>query len=290
MRALVLGGASGLLGQAVAEELAAAGHEVFAASRADFDPTDDVALRAACAEFSPTHVLNTVAYTAVDAAEDEPDAAHALNAELPDLLARTCSDASVRLVHFSTDFVFGTGCAGKQCDPLTEEVEPRPRSVYGVSKLEGEKRVLAHAHDALVIRVAWLYGPHKANFVSKICGFARQRASQGERLTVVADQYGSPTCTTDAARATRLLCEAQAQGIVHVAGSGITTWHGLAAEAVRLANIDCEVAPIATHEWPAKAPRPCCSALNTARYTSITGETLPHWTESLAKYVDAAKL
>ena len=279
----ILGGRTGLLGVSLTKEAEKQGYEVIPLGREDFDPTDRVALRAFLQDSRPDALFNTVAYTAVDLAEDEVDAAYELNEKLPLLLAEECSRTGCRLYHYSTDFVFtGEG----RTTPFTPADTPEPASVYGKSKLAGEEAVLRikEARGA-IIRTSWLFGPSKTNFVEKIVGFAKQR----KELTVVGDQYGSPTYTPDLASYSLAYYaknnRQESMELIHIANSGKASWCELAAEAVKLSNVQCKISPIRTDQWPAKAARPVYSVLDTSLFSTVTEITPRNWKESLAEYI-----
>ncbi|MBF0482356.1 MAG: dTDP-4-dehydrorhamnose reductase [Desulfovibrionaceae bacterium] len=277
-RALVLGGATGLVGQSLTRILREAGFDVLAASRADFNPASKDAVERAVDAFRPDFICNTVAYTAVDLAESEPDQAAALNKALPAMLGRLCRDKGVGLIHYSTDFVFD----GKKNAPYLETDQPNPRSVYGKTKLAGERALLELALGNLyILRTAWLFGPGKNNFVSKILGLAKERPA----LNVVHDQRGSPTYSADLARYTLALIEAASPGLYHVVNSGRASWCELTAEAVAVAGLDCRVEAITTDKYPLPAKRPAYSVLDTAKFTAATGVTPRPWVQALRDYV-----
>jgi len=277
-RALVLGGVSGLLGQSLSGALREANWDVFAASRADFDPTNMDALERAVDEYKPDFVCNTVAYTAVDKAESEPDQAAALNKTLPAMLGRVCRDKGVGLIHYSTDFVFD----GKKSSPYLETDQTNPQSVYGKTKLAGERALLELSPDNLyILRTAWIFGPGKSNFVAKILGLAKERPA----LNVVHDQRGSPTYTVDLARYTLALVEAASPGLYHVVNSGRASWCELTAEAVAVAGLDCRIEAITTDQYPLPAKRPAYSVLDTSKFTAATGVTPRPWVQALRDYV-----
>ncbi|EPR34591.1 dTDP-4-dehydrorhamnose reductase [Alkalidesulfovibrio alkalitolerans DSM 16529] len=276
--ALVLGGRHGLLGQALTKALPLAGWRAVALGREDFDPFDQGALRETCQREQATAIFNTVAYTAVDQAEDDRDAAFRLNRNLPRLLGLSARELGIALVHFSTDFVFD----GKKDTPYTAKDNPAPESVYGQSKLAGEQALLEIAPpDLLIIRTSWLFGPGKANFVSKILDLAHTR----DKLTVVADQTGSPTYTPDLAKNSVVLLDSGARGLFHLASGGKATWCELAAQAVHLAGYPCRVEPIATDAWPAKAKRPRFSVLDLDAFTEATGIVPRPWEQGLRDYI-----
>ncbi|MDP3428004.1 MAG: dTDP-4-dehydrorhamnose reductase [Humidesulfovibrio sp.] len=289
-KALVLGGKGGLLGRAVAVALTKAGVATLAVSGADVDYFDLDALD----DFLDAQehegdgpdtvavdcIINAVAYTQVDKAEDQPEEAYRLNASLPALLGVLAEERELRLVHFSTDFVFD-GQKGAPCLPTDK---PNPLSVYGASKLAGEEALQAlDIPELLILRTAWLFGPGKTNFVQRILELAAER----KELKVVADQFGSPTCTTDLARLTVALLQNGATGLLHAANSGQASWHELAAEAVRLAGLDCRLLAIPTSGYPTRAPRPSNSVLDITDTVRLAGYTPRHWREALAEYVSS---
>ncbi len=276
--ALVLGGASGLLGQALVRALRQAGHKVLAPSRHELNLTDTHALGSYLKKNRPTVLFNTVAYTAVDQAEDEPQAAMLLNAKLPALLGQLCAEHSIIFVQYSTDFVFN----GQHNSPYTEEHSPCSNSVYGQTKLEGENALLdLEYEDLLILRTAWLFGPDKTNFVHKILGVAQQRSE----ITVVADQIGSPSYAPDVAKHSMELVQHKARGVFHVVNSGQASWFELATQAVKERNIQCQVRPVATSAYPTKATRPKYSVLDTSKLTQFTGTSPRPWQEALHQYL-----
>lgn len=277
-KALVFGGRTGLLGKILTKALERRGAETLPLSRSDLDPLDEKAVRRLLQKEKPDFVFNAVAYTQVDLAEDEPEQAYLLNRDLPALLSRQCRDSESLLIHFSTDFVFD----GLKDGPYVETDPPGPQSVYGRSKLDGERALSDSGYaEILIIRTAWLFGPKKMNFVKKILQLAEER----DRLTVVDDQSGSPTYAPDLAKGSIELAETGARGIFHLANSGSTTWHGLASKAVALAGLDCVVKPVPTSAYPTKAKRPANSILNTDKFTKATGTKPRPWEEALEEYI-----
>lgn len=276
--ALVLGGATGMLGQALTQAARARGWIVHTLGREDGPLTSPDWLETRMAELNPRYVFNAVAYTAVDDAEDHADEAYAVNKSFPDLLGRIVRGSSAHLIHYGTDFVFN----GKKHTPYTEEDATEPLSVYGASKLAGEQSLLAAAPDnACVLRTAWLFGPGRKNFVSTIL----RLAASSPHLTVVHDQVGSPTFTADLAAMSLALAEIRATGVVHAANGGQASWCELACEAVSLANANAQVQPIASEQWPQKARRPAYSVLDTSRLTHLTGMTPRPWPQALREYI-----
>jgi dTDP-4-dehydrorhamnose reductase len=277
-KVIVLGGVTGLLGVPLTQALRQAGHEVLPTTRGTLDPFDREAVVAAVRAFAADWIVNTIAYTAVDKAEDEPDEAARLNRVLPGNLARICQETGAGLVHYSTDFVFD----GKKTSPYAETDPVDPQSVYGKTKLAGERAILEVGLEKhLILRTAWLFGPGKTNFVEKILGFAKTR----DVLKVVHDQIGSPTFTGDLSGMTVDLVQAGATGLFHTVNSGRASWCELASEAVSTAGINCEVLPITSAEYPQKAKRPAYSVLDTGRFAAAVGHAPRPWIQALREYV-----
>jgi dTDP-4-dehydrorhamnose reductase len=277
-KALILGGKNGLLGRAVTAALESAGVAVVPLTGAEVDMFDEEALHDLVDAEDPDCLINAVAYTQVDRAEDEPEAAYRLNASLPALLGLVAEERGLRLVHYSTDFVFD----GVKIVPYLPTDAANPLSVYGASKLAGEQALADIAPpDLLILRTAWLYGPGKMNFVRRMLDLAAERPE----LSVVDDQHGSPTYTRDLAEMTVDLLRAGAAGLLHAVNTGEANWHSLACEALRLAGLATPVRAIATKDYPVKAVRPPYSVLDVGDLARITGKRPRHWKEALAEYV-----
>ena len=281
-KALVLGGATGLVGQALVAVLREAGWEVRVIGRSDVDLRAPDATRRLqtlidCAE--PACIFNAVGYTQVEAAEDDPETATLLNRTLPAMLGRLVKERGCcGLVHFSTDFVFN----GKKPLPYTTEDAVDPLCVYGKTKRAGEEALLAlDLPNCLIIRTAWLFGPGRKNFISTILGLCREKKS----INVVHDQIGSPTYTLDLAMYTLKLVEAGGSGLFHIVNSGQASWCELASEAVQLAQMECAVTPVPSSAYPQKAARPAYSVLNCDELTRITGIAPRPWPQALREYV-----
>jgi len=276
--AIVLGGATGLLGQALKSALMDRGWKVITPTRQDLDLFDLQAVED-CIRTNKADVLfNTVAYTKVDQAEDEPAEANCLNRQLPLILGKAAANTGVYLVHYSTDFVF----SGKKTTPYTIEDQPDPRSVYGQTKLQGERELLSlNLPGLLLIRTSWLFGPGRINFVTRILELAASRPE----LAVVHDQVGSPTFTRDLAAHSVALVEKEATGLYHLANSGQASWCELAAEAVRCADLPCRIRPITSAEYPQKACRPSYSVLDLSAFTTATGVIPRPWVQALREFL-----
>ncbi|HEY2141302.1 MAG TPA: dTDP-4-dehydrorhamnose reductase [Solirubrobacteraceae bacterium] len=281
---LLITGAAGMLGRDVARAGERAGHGLMPLTRADLDVTDPVAVTRAFEGVRPGAVINCAAWTDVDGAETHRDEALAANATAAGILARTAADIGVPLVHVSTDYVFdGTPPldADGQPRPYVETDPTGPRSVYGETKLAGEREVLAASARHAVVRSSWLFGVDGANFVQTMLRLAGER----ESVQVVDDQVGCPTWTGHLAPALVGLIEREVGGLVHLAGAGHVSWNGFAREVFRQAEVDCRVEPATTAQMARPAPRPAWSALASEREDALI--PLPPWQDGLAGYLAA---
>lgn len=280
MRILVTG-SGGMLGHDVIRVFLEHGHKVRATDITSqdhpLDITKDEDIRNALISSRPDWVINCAAYTDVDACEDHEDDALLLNAEGPAMLARACREHSIRLLHVSTDYIFD----GTRDTPYAEHDIPCPVNAYGRTKLEGEIAITGRMEDFIIVRSQWLFGLHGKNFVSTILRAARNTPV----LRVVNDQHGSPTYTRDLASAIRQLVELDARGIYHVSNRGTATWFDLAKKALELMELDNEVVPVTTAEFPRPAKRPSYSVLSMKKFTDTTGKLMPIWPVSLKEYL-----
>ncbi len=273
VRALLLG-AGGRLGGALVDA-APPNVAVIARERAALDVTDPAALARALETERPDLVLNAAAYAAVDRAESEPAAAHAVNADAVARLGRRAAGAHVRVLHVSTDYVFdGAGGA-----PYSEDATPAPLSVYGRTKLAGERALLASGAPALVVRTQWLFAPAPSSFPARM--LARARAGLPTR--VVSDQRGRPTAAADLAPALWRLALGPVTGVLHVAGAGEATWHDVARLVFGHARRPELLTACTTAAFPTPARRPPDSRLDTARADRLLGAPLPPWEDSLRR-------
>jgi len=290
---ILLTGATGQVGGALVAPLRSAG-TVVAPARGAFDLARPPDIPAALDRMAPDLIVNPAAYTAVDRAEDEREAALRINAEAPDAIARWAARRGVALVHFSTDYVFD----GSGTRPWREDDPTGPLSAYGASKLAGEDAVRAAGGPHLIVRTSWVYAASGANFLRTIVRLARERPE----LRIVADQIGAPTSARLIADAVAAMVTAPgapladrfaaAGGVVNLAASGETSWHGFAvaiveglrARGVRLAVE--RIVPIATADYPTKAKRPANSRLDLTRLESVFRIRPPSWAAALAVELD----
>lgn len=276
-------GSRGQLGSALVDHLAAEGLGFTACSHADLEVADprSVAERLAALP-RPLVVANAAAFTHVDRCERDPEAARRGNAEGPAVLARACAGAGATLVHVSTDYVF----AGDGDRPYREDDPPDPRSVYGRTKLEGERAVREASPDFLVVRTSWVFGAGR-NFLAAVLDQAARRRS-GELsgpLRVVDDQRGRPTWAADLALALVQLVRAGASGVLHVANEGVASWWDLARLCLDEAGYgDLAIERIATRDLQLDAPRPAWSVLDTRRAEEL-GVRLRRWEDAVRAYL-----
>jgi dTDP-4-dehydrorhamnose reductase len=277
MRILVTGASGQLGGDLLA--LRPQAHELVGVGHAECDLRDPSALARVLRRARPDAVINCAAWTKVDLAESHREEAFAVNADGAANLARACATAGTLLCHLSTDYVF----RGDADLPYDEAADTFPLSVYGASKLAGERAVesiLPYRH--VIVRSAWLYGRDGPNFVLTMLRLARERG----RLRVVADQTGSPTWTGHLAPALLRLLELDPQGVVHLTASGATTWHGFAEAIVAEAGLaGVPVEGITSDEYPTPARRPRFSLLDNRRWREMGQPPLPGWRDGLRAYL-----
>jgi dTDP-4-dehydrorhamnose reductase len=276
LRALILG-AGGMVGQALAA--AAPGDaEVAALDRSRCDVTDPAAVREAIAGSGAQIVFNAAAYTAVDRAEAEPEAAEMLNAQAPRLLAQAARAAGARLIHISTDYVFD-GSSGR---PYRADDTTAPLGVYGRTKRAGEQAVLTEDPGALVVRTAWVFGTASSNFLPAMLRLMQER----DRLHIVADQLSTPTYSGSLAAALWSLAANGATGVHHFTDAGTASRYDQAvaiqeeALAIGLLERACSILPIRSVDYPTPAERPYYSVLDKTDTWALTG-TPSHWRVNL---------
>jgi len=270
---ILLTGAAGQLGRELAAALPAVGN-VVACDRAMLDLADPAAIAARVRAIAPRVIVNAAAYTAVDRAETDREAAFAVNAHAPGVLAEEARRANALLIHYSTDYVFD----GERTTPYDESAPVHPVNAYGQSKLAGERAIAASGAAALTLRTSWVYARHGQNFL-----VAMQRLAARQReLRVVADQTGVPNWTRSLAQATtRLVGQGvghlvECAGLYHLSAQGATTWYGFA-RAILEENRDVRVTPITTADYPTPARRPRYGVLDATRFARVFGFALRDW-------------
>jgi len=281
---IVIIGARGRLGAALMREHQGE-HDVAGFNHAQLDLSNLDKIREKLGETDFDVLVNAAAFTNVDLCETQRDQAFRINAEAPDLLAKICADKGAKLIHFSTDYVFD----GEKRAPYTDEDEANPISVYGESKLAGEKNVLAAQNRHLVVRVSWVFGPDRPSFIDGMI----KRAQENETVDAIADKFSTPTYTHDIARMLPQFFDGDGEGgILHFANAGKCSWQEYAQWA-----LDCcrefgvptkakTVGPLKLNDMQAwVARRPVYSVLSTTKYVQLTGTRPRTWREAVADYI-----
>ncbi len=293
---ILLTGRDGQLGRELNRSLAKLG-EVTATGHEELDLTSDYAIGDVVHEVRPQLIVNAAAYTAVDKAESEPDFAHRINAEAVATLAAAAKSVGAAVIHYSTDYVFD----GSKETPYVETDRPHPLSVYGKSKLDGEKALAAAGVPYLILRTSWVYGGEGKNFLLTILRLAMERPE----LRVVNDQIGAPTWSRDIATATASIVDrwhhekftTAKSGVYHITAAGKTSWFGFAEEAVRLRAMSpaaqgikfARLVPIPSSDYPTPAERPKNSQLDCTKLARKFDCSLPKWKTSVAAVMRTLK-
>jgi dTDP-4-dehydrorhamnose reductase len=286
---MLITGANGQLGRELVRQANAFNIEFLAPRRQDLDITRPNQVKTALAETAPSVVVNAAGYTNVDTAEKEVDLAFEVNKIAPGFLARCCADRTIALIHISSDYVFD-GSKGK---PYHESDPIAPLGIYGQSKAQGEVAVRSVLHNHIILRTSWLYSVYRRNFVKTMLDLGTEK----KRIPVVADQFGSPTSAADLAETVLTIAgkidrSADLEwGTYHYCGHGVTSWHGLANEVLRLASPYVplqtqQVKAITTAEYPTPAKRPPYSALDCSRIKKAFGIDPKPWQQSLKRTIE----
>ncbi|MDB5972495.1 MAG: NAD(P)-dependent oxidoreductase [Hydrocarboniphaga sp.] len=268
--------------------------EVVAPGRDQLELTQRASVERAVQQYAPDLVINAGAYTAVDRAEDEPVLAHTINGEAPGWLGSACAAASVPVIHFSTDYVY----AGDKSGAYLETDPTAPLGVYGASKLQGERALLASGADSLILRVSWVFAGHGGNFVKTMLRLGAER----DELRVVADQRGGPTYAGHIAEAALDLAARYESprrlpwGIYHYAGAPLTSWHEFAQTILQrafekqLIRRVPTVQAISTRDYPTRSPRPGNSEMDCSRAESLLGLQRPDWRLGLEETLEELRV
>ena len=274
---VLLTGRTGQVGWELEQQLTGLG-ELHAFGRTALDLVQPDRVIATVRELKPDIIINAAAYTAVDRAESEREAAFAINAHGPGILAEEARRLDALLVHYSTDYVFD----GTKPEPYSEDDPPSPANVYGASKLAGEKAIAEAGARHWIFRTSWVYAPRGKNFLLTILRLARE----GKPLRVVADQFGAPTSAAMIARATVQAMSVAgradiASGIYNMSASGRTSWHGFACAILATFGLSGQVQPIPSSQYVLPAKRPANSVFAHDRLAKTFGVRLPNWEEGL---------
>ncbi|MBK1731386.1 dTDP-4-dehydrorhamnose reductase [Thiococcus pfennigii] len=288
---LLLIGANGQVGWELCRTLAPIGRVITASVEkgTDYwvDLADSESVSRLIQETRPDAVVNAAAYTAVDKAETEKAIAQRINADAPGMLGALLKDWGVPIIHYSTDFVF----AGDTSLPYKEDDPTGPLNVYGATKLEGERRLLASGANAVILRTAWIYGARGSNFLLTM----RRMFAEKEELRIVNDQTGSPTWSRMLAEVTSLVLHRllvgeleveRVKGVYHVTGAGQASWYDFACTILGTRGDQCRLRPISSAEYPAPARRPAYSVLDNTKIWETFGIQLPDWRQSLRQCLE----
>lgn len=276
MKVLVTG-VKGQLGYDVMAELAKRNIEAIGVDIDEMDITDKISVERVIGEAAPDVVVHCAAYTAVDAAEDNEALCRRVNADGTRNIAEVCKKLDCKMVYISTDYVFD----GQGTRPWEPDDERHPLNVYGQTKYEGELAVQENLSKYFIVRIAWVFGKNGKNFVRTMLKLAETH----DKLTVVNDQFGSPTYTYDLARLLVDMIQTDKYGIYHATNEGICTWYEFACEIFRQAGVKIEVTPVPASEYPTKAKRPENSRLDKSKLTENGFERLPSWQDALGRYL-----
>lgn len=271
-RTILVTGANGQLGNCLREIAPTTTHRFIFTDVTELDITSRDAVRAMFDRERPDWVVNCAAYTAVDKAESQPDLALLLNATAVEILATESQKIGAAIVHVSTDYVF----KGDDPEPRKETDPTEPQSVYGTTKLDGEKAAALNPRH-IILRTSWLYSIYGNNFVKTM----RRLGAEKSEISVVADQWGSPTSAHDLARAIITTIDKPEYGIYHFSNEGITNWAIFAEEIMTQSGLDCKVNHITTDQYPTAAKRPEFSIMAKDKFSSVFNVVIPEWEISL---------
>ena len=279
---ILITGANGLLGHELSSILK--DHTLILLSHSQLDISDPESVNKQIDSSSPDIIINSAAYTQVDACETNYDLAFKSNAIGPKNLAIKCKQLGIPLIHISTDYVFEGN--EKKNSPLVEDDKLGPKTVYGKTKLEGEKMVQENCEKYFILRTAWLYGEGK-NFVKTMLSLSKKN----NELKVVNDQIGSPTYAKDLAKAIKEIIEKKSDkyGIYHVTNKGEVSWYEFAKKIFEIKNIEIKVNPCTSEEFPRPAPRPHYSVLSNQKWIDAGFTPMRDYEEALNEYLDSLK-
>ena len=271
-------GVKGQLGYDVVNELEKRGHTAIGVDIEELDITDAAAVRSMLQEIAPDAVIHCAAWTAVDAAEDNVEKCRQVNAAGTENIAKVCKDLNCKMMYISTDYVFD-GQGTRPWEPDDPVIEPL--NVYGLTKYEGEQAIQKYVDKFFIIRIAWVFGKGK-NFIKTMLNLAKIH----NHLTVVNDQFGTPTYTYDLAKLLVDMIVTEKYGIYHATNEGgYITWYEFACEIFRQAGVDIEVEPVSSAQYAAKAKRPENSRMSKQKLVDNGFALLPTWQDALSRYL-----
>ncbi|WP_349673711.1 dTDP-4-dehydrorhamnose reductase [Lacrimispora sp.] len=276
MKVLVTG-VKGQLGYDVVNELKKRGHEAVGVDIQEMDITDEESVNRVIREAAPDAVIHCAAYTAVDAAEDNVELCRAVNARGTGNIARVCKALDIRMMYISTDYVFN----GLGTRPWEPDDQREPLNIYGQTKYEGELEVEENLKKYFIVRIAWVFGVNGKNFIKTMLNLGKTR----DKLSVVADQIGSPTYTFDLARLLVDMIETEKYGRYHATNEGLCSWYDFACEIFKQAGMNVTVEPVTSDQFPVKAKRPMNSRISKDKLIENGFQPLPSWQDALRRYL-----
>nr|WP_288555874.1 dTDP-4-dehydrorhamnose reductase [uncultured Mediterraneibacter sp.] len=278
MRILVTG-VKGQLGYDVMNELAKRGHTGIGVDVEEMDITDAAKVEQVIKASDVEAVIHCAAYTAVDAAEDNVEICHKINAEGTENIAKVCKELDLKMIYISTDYVFN----GEGTRPWEPDDEREPLNVYGQAKYEGELAVEKYLEKYYIVRIAWVFGVNGKNFIKTMLNLSETH----DELSVVNDQIGSPTYTYDLAKLLVDMIETDKYGRYHATNEGLCTWYEFATEIFRQAGKEITVHPVTSEQFPSKAKRPHNSRMSKDKLEANGFDRLPTWQDALNRYLKA---
>lgn len=280
MKVLVTG-VKGQLGFDVVAELEKRNIEAIGVDIDEMDITDSESVNKVIGEAKPDAVIHCAAYTAVDAAEDNVDICRKVNRDGTQNIANVCKKLDCKMIYISTDYVFD----GEGERPWEPDDKQTPLNVYGQTKYEGELAVSETLEKFFIVRIAWVFGINGKNFIKTMLNLSKTR----DAVSVVNDQFGSPTYTYDLARLLVDMVLTDKYGFYHATNEGIISWYDFACAIFKTAGIDMKVSPVSSAEYPAKAKRPSNSRMSKEKLTQNGFERLPSWQDALERYIKALR-
>lgn len=277
MMKVLVTGVKGQLGFDVMNELQKRGIEAVGVDIEEMDITDSLSVKKVITQAAPDVVIHCAAYTAVDAAEENEAVCRKVNADGTENIAKVCRMLDCKMIYISTDYVFD----GKGTRPWEPDDERHPLNVYGQTKYEGELAVQKNLTKYFIVRIAWVFGKNGKNFIRTMLNLAKTH----DTITVVNDQFGSPTYTYDLAKLLVDMTESDKYGIYHATNEGICSWYEFACEIFKQAGVNVNVIPVTAAEYQAKAKRPENSRMSKCKLTENGFERLPSWQDALSRYL-----
>lgn len=274
---ILVTGITGQLGFDVVRELKERKFDVIGVSSSEMDITDENKVREVIKNVSPDAVIHCAAYTAVDKAEEDVEKCMSVNAKGTEYIADICNELDIKMMYFSTDYVFN----GEGTKPWSVDDEIKPLNLYGDSKYQGEIAVKNNLEKYFILRISWVFGINGKNFVKTMINLSKNHS----QISVVNDQIGSPTYTCDLAKLVADMIVTNKYGVYHVTNEGTCSWYDFAVEIFKKSNIDINVVPVDSSEFPTVAKRPKNSIMDKSKLDENGFSRLPKWQDALQRYL-----